>query len=189
MCCSSARSEKEQSLSLLYRLHIMTAASGPGKPQTLRLTNPFAQSLRRALTGGGNHHSFGVPCDNPDKHHVDVNYLDAFARSQWEGILHYMVGSTGIGGQGDRTGPSQGVKKLLEIGGLVEIKGRKPEITQAGFAFLLQEVNAQVWTLLVFYLENAESVSHHISWADVNIDRYTAEYGLCRCPVLSVHAW
>lgn len=69
-----------------------------------------------------------------------------------------MVGSTGVGGPSDVRGPSQGVKKLLEVGGLVEIKGRRPEITQAGFAFLLQEVNAQVWTLLVFYLENAESV-------------------------------
>lgn len=154
----SACREKEQSLSLLYRLHILIVVSEPGKPQSLRLTNPFAQSLRRALTGGGNHHSFGVPCATPDKQKVDINYLDAFARSQWEGILHYMVGSTGIGGQGDTRGPSPGVKKLLEVGGLVEIKGRKPEITQAGFAFLLQEVNAQVWTLLVFYLENAESV-------------------------------
>ena len=69
-----------------------------------------------------------------------------------------MVGSTGVGGQGDKRGPSHGVKKLLEIGGLVEMKGKRPEITQAGFAFLLQEVNAQVWTLLVFYLENAENV-------------------------------
>lgn len=156
-------SEKEQALSLLNRLHILTVTSEPGQPQALKLTKPFAQSLRLALTGGGTHPSFGVPCDTPDKHRVDVNFLDAFARSQWESILHYMVGSTGVGSQPGAKGPSPGVKKLLEVGGLVEMKGGRPEITQAGFAFLLQEVNAQVWTLLVFYLENAEGVSRRLS--------------------------
>ena len=152
-------SEKEQALSLLYRLHILTVNSDPGQPQSLRLTNPFAQSLRLALTGGGKQRSFGVPCGPPEKQRVESNFLDAFARSQWESILHYMVGSTGVGSQPGAKGPSPGVRKLLEVGGLVETKGGRPEITQAGFAFLLQEVNAQVWTLLVFYLENAEGVS------------------------------
>ncbi|KAI9799598.1 MAG: RNA polymerase II transcription factor B 52 kDa subunit [Piccolia ochrophora] len=151
--------DKEQSMSLLSRLHMVAVASKPGQPQAVKLTNPFATSLRQALTGGGNHQSFGVPCDTPDKHHVDIAYLDAFARSQWEGILHYMVGSTGVGMAGEGDGPSGGVKSLLQLGGLVEIKGRKPEITQAGFSFLLQEVNAQVWTLMIFYLENAESLN------------------------------
>ncbi len=150
--------EKEHSLSLLYRLHILKASSETGKPQTLRLTNPFSKSLRLALTGGGNHQSFGVPCDTPDTQRVDINFLDAFARAQWEGILHYMVGSSGVGLQGPGGGPSTGVQRILEMGGLVERKSGKVEITQTGFSFLLQEVNAQVWTLLIFYLENAESV-------------------------------
>ncbi|KAI9796393.1 MAG: hypothetical protein M1825_000629 [Sarcosagium campestre] len=154
-----SKREREKCLALLSRLHIVTAVSEPGHAQTLTLTDPFATSLRQALTGGGNHQSFGVPCDTPDKHHVDINYLDSFARSQWEGILHYMVGTSGVGMQANGEGPNQGVKKLLEIGGLVEMKHRKPEITQAGFSFLLQEVNAQVWTLMLFYLENAESLN------------------------------
>lgn len=154
-----SKREKEQALSLLYRLHILTVNSDPGQPQSLRLTNPFAQSLRLALTGGGKQRSFGVPCGPPEKQRVESNFLDAFARSQWESILHYMVGSTGVGSQPGAKGPSPGVRKLLEVGGLVETKGGRPEITQAGFAFLLQEVNAQVWTLLVFYLENAEGLN------------------------------
>ncbi len=158
-----SKREKEQALALLYRLHILTVRSEPGQPQVLKLTNPFAKSLRLALTGGGKHHSFGVPYNTPPNQRVDINFLDTFARSQWESILHYMVGSTGVGAQAGTTGPSPGVKKLLEMGGLVEMKGRTPEITQAGFAFLLQEVNAQVWTLLVFYLESAEGVSKHLS--------------------------
>ncbi|KAI9828180.1 MAG: RNA polymerase II transcription factor B 52 kDa subunit [Phylliscum demangeonii] len=162
---AGSKREKDQALSHLYRLHIVTSASDPGKAQTLRLTKPFAPSLRRALTGGGHHHSFGVPCATPDKHPASPGYLDAFARAQWEGILHYMVGSSSGGGGGGGNGPSHGVKKLLELGGLVEMAGRTPEITQAGFAFLLQEVNAQIWTLLVFYLENAESL--HMDSVDV----------------------
>ncbi|KAI9844791.1 MAG: RNA polymerase II transcription factor B 52 kDa subunit [Thelocarpon superellum] len=158
-----SKREKDRALSLLFRLHILAVASESGQPQALKLTNAFATSLRLALTGGGNHQSFGVPCDAPDKHHVDVNYLDSFARSQWEGILHYMVGSIGLSGGGE--GPSQGVTKLLELGGLVEIRSRSVEITKEGFSFLLQEVNAQVWTLLIFYLENAEAL--HMDPVDV----------------------
>ena len=131
-------------------------ASEPGQAQTLRLTKPFATSLRLALTGGGEHASFGVPCATPDSHAVDVAFLDAYARAQWEGILHYMVGSLGL--RGDGAGPSQGVTRLLELGGLVERHGKNVVITKEGFSFLLQEVNAQVWTLLVFYLENAEDL-------------------------------
>ncbi|KAI9764695.1 MAG: RNA polymerase II transcription factor B 52 kDa subunit [Geoglossum simile] len=150
---------KEYALSLLSRLHILHTSPVPGQGQVLSLTNDFATSLRLSLTGGGHHQSFGVPCDTPDKHQMSLENLDAFARSQWEGILHYMVDTAGVGMRGGGEGPSHGVKKLLEIGGLVQMKGRHAAITQAGFSFLLQEVNAQVWTLLLFYLDNAEAVS------------------------------
>jgi len=115
--------------------------------------------LRLALTGGGNHNSFGVPCHDPDPHPITIPELDEFARRQWEGVLGYMVGSTGMDMYVEGVKLSGGVKKLLELGGLVEVKGRRVEITQDGFAFILQEVNAQVWTILILYLENAETVS------------------------------
>lgn len=69
-----------------------------------------------------------------------------------------MVGSTavGLGNQGARLSPS--VKHLLQYGGLVEAKGVSVGITQDGFAFALQEVNSQVWTVLILYLENAEQL-------------------------------
>lgn len=69
-----------------------------------------------------------------------------------------MVGSAGIDLYDEGIKLSVGVKKLLQLGGLVEVKGRRVEITQDGFAFILQEVNAQVWTVLILYLENAETV-------------------------------
>lgn len=152
------RSERDHALNLLERLHVLTATANPGQPRAYSLTNPFAASLRLALTGGGDHKSFGVPCSTSKKDVVTIAQLDEFARKQWEGVLGYMVGSTGIGLADAGVKLSQGVKTLLQFGGLVEAKNKKVDITQDGFAFILQEVNAQAWTLLILYLENAEQV-------------------------------
>ncbi|MCJ1256570.1 RNA polymerase II transcription factor B 52 kDa subunit [Lignoscripta atroalba] len=153
-----SRRERDHALSLLERLHVLTAAANPGQPRAYTLTNPFAASLRLALTGGGNHKSFGVPCSTSDKSPVTIAELDEFARRQWEGVLGYMVSGTGIDLLDEGVKLSHGVKALLQFGELVVARGKKVEITQAGFAFILQEVNAQVWTLLVYYLDNAEKL-------------------------------
>ena len=150
--------ERDNSLSLLERLHILTATANLGKPRAYALTNPFAASLRLALTGGGSHNSFGVPYNVSDEDSVLVVDLDEFARRQWEGVLGYMVGSTGMNVTSEGVTLSQGVKMLLASGGLVEARGKTVDITKDGFAFILQEVNAQVWTMLILYLQNAESV-------------------------------
>ena len=130
----------------------------PGKPRAYSLTKPFAASLRLALTGGGDHKSFGVSSHTQGEEIITIAQLDEFARKQWEGVLGYMVGSTGVSLSDEGVRLSQGVKTLLQLGGLVEARGRHVEITQDGFAFILQEVNAQVWTILILYLENAEQV-------------------------------
>ena len=143
---------------------MLTAATNPGQPRTYALTNPFAASLRQALTGGGNHKSFGVPCNTPDKDPVSVPQLDEFARRQWEGVLGYMVGGAGLSIVDEGVRLSHGVKQLLQVGGLVKVRGKKVDITQEGFAFILQEVNAQVWTVLVYYLDNAEQVGYGHSY-------------------------
>ena len=150
--------ERDNAITLLERLHILTATANPGKPRAYALTNPFAASLRLALTGGGSHNSFGVPYNVSDEDAVSVVDLDEFARRQWEGVLGYMVGSTGMNVESEGVTLSQGVKMLLASGGLVEARGKTVEITKDGFAFILQEVNAQVWTMLILYLQNAESV-------------------------------
>lgn len=95
---------------------------------------------------------------NSTQDDVTIADLDDHARNQWEAVLGYMVGSTMEGGlatSGAKLGP--GVAHLLKLGGLVNGKA-KVEITKDGFAFILQEVNAQVWTILILYLQNAESV-------------------------------
>jgi len=114
-------------------------------------------SLRLALTGGGDHQSFGIPCDTPDKDKVGIEFLDDYARSQWEAILYFVVGAAGSG-TGSAKDISNGTKTLLRVGEYVNIHGRGANITREGFTFLLQEVNDQVWSLLVVYLKYIEEV-------------------------------
>jgi transcription initiation factor TFIIH subunit 4 len=51
-----------------------------------------------------------------------------------------------------------GTKTLLKIGEFVKTMGGRVSITKAGFSFLLQETNAQVWSLLIVYLKNSPQV-------------------------------
>ena len=104
-----------------------------------------------------------MPCEDPNERKVDIETLDEFARKQWEGVLGYMVGSTGVNLSRERVQLSEGVTTLLQGGNLIATRGRHVEITQEGFAFLLEDVNAQVWAILMLYLESAEPVSHSIA--------------------------
>lgn len=148
--------EQQQALTLLQGLHIVSIDS-EANSRSYRLQPTFAKSLRQALTGGGNHKSFGVPCTTPDQDKKSISWLDDHARSRWEAILYYMVASTGTSA-GIRIGYeiAQGTKALLRSGGFIKNSG---SITQTGFTFLLQEVNAQVWSLLVVYLSNAKDLA------------------------------
>lgn len=172
----SGQAERERGLSVLVRLKILLEEQGaPGVGLLYRLSPAFAQGLRCALTGaagkmgGVGKGSFGVACsaeevaevERPSGEAVDVAFLDDFARRQWEAILYYVVGSANSGLTGEKD-ISQGTKTLLQKGNYVQIKsaGRQRVITQAGFTFLLEEVNAQVWSLAVVYLRVCEEVRY-----------------------------
>ncbi|KAK5132204.1 hypothetical protein LTR08_009328 [Meristemomyces frigidus] len=143
---------RDRALSILHRLRVVFDTQDAAGHAAYKLSDAFARSLRLALTGGGRHNSFGVPCSTPDKSPVSIDFLDTFARKQWEAILYYVVGSAnaGLGGEVDISG---GTKQLLQKGEFVSVRGRTALITQAGFTFLLQEINAQIWSLLIVYLE------------------------------------
>ncbi|KAI8953009.1 transcription factor Tfb2 [Xylaria longipes] len=155
----SAKREKDQAISTLRSLHIVQRDASP----TISLTPNFRNSLRLALEGGGDHNSFGVPSTQPVPSDIDLNFLDRYAQKKWDDILHFVVNSVGFSnGPGDRSsnGPKQSVKDLMIRGHLVERRGGSGiNITQAGFTFLLQEANAQVWTLLLLWLESADAVA------------------------------
>ncbi|KAK5995293.1 General transcription and DNA repair factor IIH subunit TFB2 [Cladobotryum mycophilum] len=150
-----AKRKKDQALSILRSLHIIqVSAPSKEKPQEIQLMANFKTSLRLALTGGGTHNSFGVPSTLIVPLEIDIPFLDRYARKKWDDILHFVVSSVGYKSVGESSGANKGVKELLIAGRLVD---RRPSgglgITQAGFTFLLQEANAQVWTLLLLWLE------------------------------------
>lgn len=122
------------------------------------LDHHFRQNLRNALVGDGAENAFGVPCP-PDGKEVSVAFLDDYATKKWEAILHFMVGTE------LNELPSMGVLTLLQRSGLMAIEGdiyrrrlSSVRITTLGFQFLLQDVNAQIWTLLLEYLKMSEAL-------------------------------
>ena len=152
-------SEKEHALDLLQRYHITIVSSS----KAYTLTENFARSLRQALTGVGDTKSFGEIATLRSNPSITVDDLDTFARNRWEGILGYMVGSSAIRLESTSTvvDPSPGVIELLKAGHLIEPcassrLGGSAKITKDGFAFVLQDINTQVWSLLFLYVDHAE---------------------------------
>ncbi|KAF2115979.1 RNA polymerase II transcription factor-like protein B subunit 2 [Lophiotrema nucula] len=162
---ADGKKDKGKALTVLDRLHIMTTAVAVAvtgaRTTTYGLAPRFATSLREALTGGGSHRSFGVPASTTGAERVTVHFLEQYATKQWENILFYMVGSTvGLAGGGEGVGGEvgEGTKALLKMGEFIHIAGRNVRITKKGFEFVLRDTNAQVWSLLIVYLQNAPAL-------------------------------
>lgn len=174
---SFAIRSRDQSLNILLRLKVLEESRNEQGRRAYVLSKSFTKSLRSALTGGGNHRSFGVPSNTPDDKPVTIDFLDTFARGQWEAILYYVVGSADAG-LASNVIISGGTKQLLEGGGFVHARGKNTYITQTGFSFLLQEVNAQIWTLLIEYLKLAENVRLFIPSACSSLTQSSSKWTL-----------
>ncbi|KAH9032658.1 transcription factor Tfb2-domain-containing protein [Lactarius pseudohatsudake] len=140
----------DDALDLLTRLHILSN----NVATKLGLSPAFKSSMRQAITGGGTSVSFGVPAESDDKRPApSIDALDAYALERWETILHYMV-SSGTGQMPVK--PSQGVLFLLQRNGLMATNQGQLQITSSGFQFLLHTPHAQLWELLLQYLQMVE---------------------------------
>jgi transcription initiation factor TFIIH subunit 4 len=158
----SARSEREQALSILDRLHILASKREDDRSVSYSLIPGFQRSLRQAIEGSGTHRSFGVPASKAESggRRLGIDFLDAHAREQWEGILFFMVsGAAGFTPGSVKMDVGPGTKKLLHAGDLVRTIHGTPRITKEGFSFVLQDTNAQVWKLLIIYLKVTGDVS------------------------------
>lgn len=145
-CKPTARKFQWESLERMKSLHLIQLDNSG---QFIRLDPIFRNNFRDCLTGSQAPNSFGNLDTSVDKHQVDLKFLDKFASTKWETILHYMVGTE------LSVTPSRSVLKLLKLGGLMEGDSDDPKdlkITNVGFQFLLQDINAQIWTLLLQYL-------------------------------------
>ncbi|KAH9954343.1 transcription factor Tfb2 [Russula dissimulans] len=140
----------DDALASLARLHVLSSNSAT----KLGLSPPFKTSMRHAITGGGTSFSFGVPAEPDEKRSApSVDALDAYALERWETVLHYMV-SSGTGQMPIK--PSQGVLFLLQRSGLMSMNQGQLQITSSGFQFLLHTPHAQLWELLLQYLQMVE---------------------------------
>ncbi|KAF2473156.1 RNA polymerase II transcription factor B subunit 2 [Lindgomyces ingoldianus] len=148
--------DKDKAISVLEQLHVITARLEAPRHYSYKLTEGFGRSLRQALTGSGTHRSFGVPAQSTEER-VSTDFLDDYAQKQWENMLFYMVGSTvglaATNALGQDVG--EGTKTLLRVGDFVKVTHGRVTITRTGFTFVLQEANAQVWSLLIVYLNYA----------------------------------
>lgn len=93
----SVSRERDSALSILGRLHILSNTTTAANVRAYMVTDPFAVSLRQALTGAEKTQSFGVLYRLSDGETVSITDLDDYARRQWEGVLGYMVGTSGLG--------------------------------------------------------------------------------------------
>ena len=134
----------------LESLHLIEYDS---KGSHVRLHSIFRKNFRDCLTGSQNPNAFGSISTTVDKHKVDIPFLDLFASQKWETILHFMVGTEST------ATPSDSVLSLLKLGGLMEGPNNDLRITNSGFQFLLQDVNAQIWTLLLQYLNLTQELN------------------------------
>lgn len=149
------RREQENALYVLDRLRILTVSQSFSTGASCYVTSPFSPSLRHALTGTGKHKSFGVHATREKGQKIGLEDIGTFATSQWEALLYYIVGSSNKINV-SQAELSEGAKTLLKSAEFVKGTGRVVEITAKGFDFLLQEINAQVWSLLVEYISLAE---------------------------------
>jgi len=153
---SESKTQLQDSLTKLRRLNIIEdLLASYDQRNTLTLNRSFQQNLRRALTGGGNHCSFGVPCNTSPNSVVSIEELDRYGTEKWETILHYMVGSR------LPTKPSHNILTLLGQSGLMTSSDPRSihnlKITSKGFGFLLEDVNTQLWDILLQYLIMSEA--------------------------------
>ncbi|KZT58068.1 putative TFB2-TFIIH subunit [Calocera cornea HHB12733] len=151
----TARKHYTAAVQGLVRLHI--AKDGNGR---ILVLPAFQAGLRRALTGGGDHRSFGVPFPIArGKDAMTTEQLDDYALERWESILHFMVTSGSAVGR--VAPPSNAVIFLLRRSGLMVPIGveKSPEsrITSQGFQFLLEDSHTQLWDLLLQYLAMSEN--------------------------------
>ncbi|GAA5961979.1 hypothetical protein JCM3765_007181 [Sporobolomyces pararoseus] len=172
----SERRHLNASLSALARLHILTPEMEdtgnddgmPSESATINdstifvLNTKFRTSLRQALTGGGKPGAFGRIAEESDPK-ITIHFLDQHAETQWETIQHFMVNYA----DPTRAKPSEKVLQLLYQSGLMHSDTRSlrsMRITSKGFQFLLEDVNTQLWDLLLTYLESSEDLVETIGF-------------------------
>lgn len=157
----------------------------PAAVTFVQLNEVFKQSFKNAVAGlppgVSPENDLNLHLNDSTSPKFSIEYLDGWSLDKWERILHFMVGSQ----TSQVNSPSIVVLRLLRYSGLMELESDRllmesteeltpnyrPDtnkdlsmgvlkslmITKHGFQFLLQEINSQIWTLLIQYLLMSET--------------------------------
>lgn len=151
---SEGKLQFQEAIKSMKSLHLIMPKKSESGALMISLNATFRESFKNALTGGQVRNSFGIVVEDSDNADISLETLNEYSSSKWESILHFMVGTpmTSI--------PSANVLSLLKSSRLMEEVETTGEfkITNEGFQFLLQEINSQIWTLLLQYLKMSETM-------------------------------
>ncbi|EQC32697.1 hypothetical protein SDRG_09671 [Saprolegnia diclina VS20] len=132
----------------LLHLRVLTKA-----PHGLALNTHFQAQLRTALSSlGGSPWEDGrqkLPAEKP----IAALDLEHYARTRWDAVLHFMVGSTAV------QAPPDTVVQILEQTKLMQASPedrRKLHITDTGYEFMLKDIHAQTWIFVLEYIKNID---------------------------------
>ncbi|DBA03386.1 TPA: hypothetical protein N0F65_004663, partial [Lagenidium giganteum] len=138
-----------QALKKLVSLRVFIQVSS----DTYQLHPAFQKQLRFALSNLG-----GSPWENgrlrlgPEEETFTAVDLERYARSRWDSVLHFMVGSTAV-----REPPRSVIDILVQTRLMAESTDKRAlHITDTGYEFMLKDIHVQMWIFVLEYIKTLD---------------------------------
>jgi len=155
---------------ILYRLlelkiilkkkdRLKSTTSATPESQSLYLNPDFQKQLQLALSTNGKDRVVVEIDQDKDKHRPSISELDKDWQLKWDNILSFMIPKATISSKRNSREISKSLKQLLVKTGLMQLEGTSSEsykLTSYGFQFLMKDIYAQIWILLLAYIESSD---------------------------------
>uniref|UniRef100_K3WQJ2 General transcription factor IIH subunit 4 n=1 Tax=Globisporangium ultimum (strain ATCC 200006 / CBS 805.95 / DAOM BR144) TaxID=431595 RepID=K3WQJ2_GLOUD len=115
----------------------------------------FQKQLKYALSNlGGSPWEAGRLRLGKENESFSALDLERYARSRWDSVLHFMVGSTAV-----KEPPSSVVDILLrtKLMQQSEVDRRTYHITDTGYEFMLKDIHVQMWIFMLEYIKTLDN--------------------------------
>ncbi len=87
----------------------------------------------------------------------DINFLDTYAMSRWNCLLHYMVDANASKGSEVEGISADAVKIIMDANLMRRTEDGSVMLTSQGFQFLLMDTQSQVWHFMLQYLNTCDN--------------------------------
>lgn len=135
----------EYALNRLYEMRVFFKYKEKNKSY-LRPNRTFRVTLTRALCT----QFAGLESEKASKSPPSIEFLEDFSKTRWESMLYFMVGEL------TPKPPPLPVQERLERTGLMEKIEGKLVVSSEGFRFLFKGLKAQLWEILVAYMDSVD---------------------------------